>query len=121
MPCTCTRGNLGDRAQNSRLRGSLLALLVGLSASVVLLDSGAPAAYRWLLFAPFFAAAFGAYQGLFRTCSFAARQGVRLTDHGQEEVGSAEERARIRREGRNVLLGSIATAAAATAILVLLP
>jgi hypothetical protein len=121
MPCTCTRGNLGDRAQNQRLRGSLIALLVGLSLAVVLLDSGAPALYRWLLFPPFFAAAFGAYQGLFRTCGFAARQGMRLTDHGEEEVGDADERARMRREGRNVLLGSLATAAAATALLVFLP
>src|SRR5262245_16913631 len=121
MACTCTRGNLGDRAQNSRLRGSLIALLVGLSFCVVLLESGAPAVYRWSLFAPFFAAAFGAYQGLFRTCSFAARQGVRVTDQGEEAVGDPGERARMRREGRRVLLGSVATAAAATALVALLP
>ncbi|HTE53440.1 MAG TPA: hypothetical protein VK698_21445 [Kofleriaceae bacterium] len=119
MPCT--HGNLGANAQNRRLRMSLVALLVGLGLSVVMMQSGAPTAARWVLFFPFFSAAFGAYQGLYRTCSFAAHQGVRLADHGEEVVVDPAERDRMRREGRRVLIGSLATAAAATAMVVLLP
>jgi hypothetical protein len=117
----CTGGNLGCGAQNSRLRMSLVALSIGLGLSVVLMESGAPAFARAVLFFPFFIAAFGAYQGLFRTCSFAARQGLRLADHGEEVVSSPVERERMRREGRKVVLGSVATAVAATAMVVLLP
>ncbi len=119
MPCT--RGNLGANAQNRRLRMSILALLVGLVLSTVMLRSGAPAAARLVLFIPFFAAAFGAYQGLFRTCTFAARQGMRIDDHGEEVVVDRDERARMRSEGQRVLLGSIATAATATLMVALLP
>lgn len=119
MPCT--RGNLGANAQNRRLRGSILALFVGLVLSAVMLRSGAPAAARVVLFLPFFAAAFGAYQGLFRTCTFAARQGMRIDDHGEEVVVDPDERARMRTEGRRILLGSIATAATATLMVALLP
>lgn len=117
----CTRGNLGANAQNTRLRMSILALLVGLALSTVMLRSGAPAAARLILFIPFFGAAFGAYQGLFRTCTFAARHGMRIDDHGEEAVVDPDERARMRREGHRVLLGSIATAATATLMVVLLP
>lgn len=117
----CTRGNLGANAQNRRLRMSILALLVGLILSTVMLRSGVPAAGRLVLFFPFFAAAFGAYQGLFRTCNFAARHGLRIDDHGEEVVIDLAERARMRGEARRVLLGSIATAATATLMVALLP
>lgn len=117
----CTGGNLGCHAQNSRLRMSLFALSIALALSVVLMESGAPSLARAILFFPFFIAAFGAYQGLFRTCSFAARQGVRLADHGEEMVTSRQERDRMRREGRKVFLGSLATAVAATLAVVILP
>jgi hypothetical protein len=100
---------------------SLFALLIALALSVVLMESGAPAFARAVLFFPFFIAAFGAYQGLFRTCSFAARHGLRLADHGEEMVTSQPERDRMRREGRKVFLGSLATAVAATSMVVLLP
>lgn len=117
----CTHGNLGGDAQNQRLRMSIVALSVGLFLSVVLLESGLAAAYRGILFIPFFAAAFGAYQGLYRTCSFAARQGVRVTDQGEEVVANPAELDRMRSEGRKIVLSSVATAVAATLIVVLLP
>ena len=117
----CTHGNLGDQAQNRRLRGSLVALAVGLGLSILMLRAGIGTPLRLMLFLPFFVAAFGAYQGLFRTCNMAAREGVRLTDHGEEVVVDAAERARMCRDARKVLVSSLATAAAATAMMVLLP
>jgi hypothetical protein len=119
MPCT--HGNLGDHGQNQRLRGSVVALAVGLGLSVWMLGAGIGAPLRLLLFLPFFAAAFGAYQGLFRTCTKAARDGVRLADHGEEVVVDPAERAQMRRDGRKIVVSSLATAAAATAMMVLLP
>lgn len=118
---SCTHGNLGDQAQNLRLRGSLLALAIGLALSVLMLRAGIGTPLRLLLFLPFFVAAFGAYQGLFRTCTAAARQGVRLSDHGEEVVVDAAERARMCRDARKIMVSSLATAAAATAMMVLLP
>ena len=117
----CTHGNLGDRAQSQRLRMSLVLLSIALVLCVVLRETGVAPVYRSVLFIPFFASAFGAYQGLFRTCTVAARQGVRVTDQGEEVVADPAERGRMRAEGRKILLRSLATAAAATALVVLLP
>ncbi len=100
---------------------SLLFLAIALVLSVLLRESGVAAIVRSVLFIPFFASAFGAYQGLFRTCTVAARQGVRVTDQGEEVIADPAERSRRRVEGRRILLGSLATAAAATALVVLLP
>jgi len=117
----CTGSNLGDQGQNARLRLSLIALVVALALSVGLVESDAPPVLRAILFVPFFIAAFGAYQGLFRTCSFAARHGMCVTDQGAESVGDAAERDRLRRDGRKVVLSSFATALVATATAFLLP
>lgn len=118
MACS---GNLGDRAQNARLRMSLVFLALGLGLAVLLIRTDAAAGYRALLFVPFFGAAFGAYQGLFRTCTYAAKHGVRLTDEGEERMANPADLARVRKSGRAVILSSFLTAVMATLVIVLIP
>ncbi len=99
----------------------VVALGVGLLASVVVVRLGLPTGVRALVFVPFFVAAFGGYQGLYRTCSGAAAQGVRITEHGEERIVDPAERESARAEGRRVLWRSVLTAAAATLAIVLVP
>lgn len=115
----CSIGNLGDRAQNKRLRLGLLGLGPALVLAVLLVHWGVPPLLRaGILFIPFFFAAFGALQGLFRTCTYAASQDVRVTDVGEEKLLESGDRQRIRRDGRAVMVGSLLTASMATLLCV---
>jgi hypothetical protein len=113
---SCTHGNLGDRGQNNRMRMGIFGLVVGLTLTVIMIRADVAPIYRTLVFFPFFGAAFGAYQGLYRTCTFAAKQGVRETELGIEPVANPAERERARADGRRIVFNSFATAAAATAL-----
>lgn len=75
--------NLGARGQNVRLRLAVLSLAVALGACVVMtrLDE-VPRVYRLVTFVPFFFAAFGATQGLFRTCPRHSQKGTREGEDG---------------------------------------
>lgn len=114
----CSIGNLGDKAQNRRLRMGLVSVALGLVLAVVMVQTGASSLARLGLFVPFFFGAFGALQGLFRTCNGAASKDVRITDDGEEKLLESSDRERIRREGRMVVLGSFATAGMATLLCV---
>lgn len=117
----CTRGNLGDRAQNTRMRMGLIFLGLALLVAVWLIKIDASPFVRALLFIPFFAASFGAYQGLFRTCTYAAKLGVRESDAGVVPIADPNEILRARKDGRFVMISSFATALAATLVIVLIP
>jgi hypothetical protein len=112
----CTHGNLGDRAQNSRLRMALVFLSLSLILEVYLIRIDAEPLVRTVLFIPFFGAAFGAFQGLYRTCSYAAKEGMRVTDAGQEIVADSQERELFKKRGRTVMALSFMTAFAATTV-----
>jgi hypothetical protein len=99
----------------------VVALGVGLLASVLVVRLGVPTGLRAIVFVPFFVAAFGGYQGLYRTCTGAGEEGVRITDHGKEPIVDPGERASSRREGRRVLGRAVLTAAVATLAIVLVP
>lgn len=115
----CSIGNLGDRAQNRRLRLGLVVLGPALVLAVLLVHWGVPPLVRaGVLFIPFFIAAYGAFQGLFRTCTYAASQDVRVTDGGEEKLLETRDRERIRRDGRAVMVGSLLTASMATLLCV---
>jgi len=64
---TRRRGNLSERAAARRLRFGLLALAVALAAAVALAKTHFDPTWRLSLFVPFFFAAGGFYQGLYRT------------------------------------------------------
>jgi hypothetical protein len=99
----------------------VVALGVGLLASVAVVRLGVPTGARAIVFLPFFVAAFGGYQGLYRTCTGAGEQGVRITEHGEEPIVDPTERESARREGRRVLWRSVLTAAVATLAIVFVP
>ncbi len=99
----------------------LIFLSLSLLLAVYMIHAGVSPAVRGVLFVPFFAAAFGAYQGLFRTCTHAAKMGVRLTDQGDEPMASPDDLKRSRRDSRKVLIGSIATALVATLVVAAIP
>ena len=50
-----------------------------------------------------------------------AAQGLRATDEGAEKIANPDERARIWKLGRTVILSAVATAFAMTALVALLP
>ena len=60
-------GNLSPRAANVRVRYGLFALSLALAVAVALAKVEVRFEWRVLLFLPFFFAASGFYQGLYRT------------------------------------------------------
>lgn len=114
----CSIGNLGDKAQNTRLRMGLVGLGSALLLAVLLVQLEVPAIARVALFVPFFLGAYGAFQGLFRTCTHAASQNVRVTDAGEEKLLENRDRERIRRDSKMVMLTSFLTASMATVVCV---
>ena len=59
--------NLSSGASSKRLRGGVVLLGIALMIAVTLVHTGVHPAWRLLLFLPFWAAAQGFYQGLYRT------------------------------------------------------
>lgn len=114
----CSIGNLGDKAQNRRLRMGLIGLGFALLLAVFLVQLGVPAVARVGLFVPFFLGAYGAFQGLFRTCTYAASQNMRVTDAGEEKLLENRDRERLKRDGKMVMVGSVLTASMATVLCV---
>ena len=62
-----TPGNLSPGAASRRLRAGVAVLGIALICAVVMVNTGVHAGWRALLFLPFFIAASGFYQGLYRT------------------------------------------------------
>ena len=60
-------GNLSARPTAARLRGGVVFLALALILAVALVYAQVPWAYRLLLFLPFFVAANGFFQALYRT------------------------------------------------------
>jgi hypothetical protein len=60
-------GNLSPLGSSRRLRASVVLLAIGLALGVVLVESGASAWWRLVLFAPFFLSSWVLFQGLYRT------------------------------------------------------
>ncbi len=114
----CSIGNLGDKAQNNRLRMGLIGLGLALLLAVVLVQLGVPTIARVGLFVPFFFGAYGAFQGLFRTCTYAASQNMLVTDAGEEKLLESRDRERTKRDAKMVMLGSVVTASMATVLCV---
>lgn len=61
------QGNLSARPTATRLRGGVVALALALAVAVALVYFETPWTYRLLLFLPFFVAANGFFQALYRT------------------------------------------------------
>jgi hypothetical protein len=60
-------GNLSPVAASNRLRGGVIMLTLGLVMGIIFAKTEIHLGYRALLFLPFFLAANGFYQGLYRT------------------------------------------------------
>lgn len=114
--------NLGQRGQNARLRLGVIGLAVALALSVTLDRMGVSPLWRLVTFVPFFVAAYGGLQGLFRTCPSHARQGTRESDSGAPLPQSDERtKAASRRWSRLILAMSLGFALAASLLVSLLP
>ena len=93
-----------------------------LLGTVLVVQSSLHWAWRLPLFLPFFFAAFGAWQGLFRICPGMAFKGVRETPSGIEgPVQCESDLCAARQAARTVVLGALVTAVVSTAIVVFLP
>jgi len=118
MAAVTQRGNLDVRAQNSQLRGGLVALAMALALTAFLARVDGAGAYRWLGFLPFLVAVNGVLAAFYRTCGITAFAGRRMTAEGVEVVADREELAAQRRVGLRVLAMSVVLAGAATALFV---
>ncbi len=113
--------NLRTSGQNARLRMGVVMLAVSLVLSVVLVRADVPRVWRLALFIPFFMAAVGAWQGLYRTCPMMVREGTKESEHGDARVVDPEQLRGARKLAFRVLLGSMCTALLSTALVTALP
>lgn len=113
--------NLEDSGQNRRLRLGAIMLAVSLVLSVAVVQADLATPWRLGLFVPFFFAAFGAWQGLYRTCPGLVHQGCRETCSGPSKVADPSQLKAARRLAARVVGGSLVTALMATTLVVLLP
>lgn len=115
-------GNLASTGQNMRLRMGGMMLLVALGAAVALVQTDVARGWRMVLFVPFFLAAFGAWQGLYRTCPGMVNRGMREDERGDAEpIRRADDLRGVRRDAYKVLGGTVVTALAATLLVLLVP
>lgn len=113
--------NLEDRGQNLRLRFGALMLAVSLGLSVALVQADVGRVWRLALFVPFFFAAFGAWQGLYRTCPGLVMEGLRETCDGPAKMADPSQLGAARKLAWRVILGALAAAGLATALVTLIP
>lgn len=115
--------NLETYGQNGRLRMGVFFLAVGLVMALGFEVYGASRGWRLSLFVPFFMGAFGAFQGLYRTCPTLAAKGTRegVAPGNEERVINSADVERSRRLSRKVLAFSLINAVLATSVFVFLP
>lgn len=115
--------NLETYGQNGRLRMGVFFLAIGLAMALGFEVYGASRGWRLSLFIPFFMGAFGAFQGLYRTCPSLAAKGTRegVGPGNEERVINSADLERSRRLSRKVLAFSVINAVLATSVFVLLP
>jgi hypothetical protein len=111
------RGNLGEEAQNWRLRAGIAALAVALALAAAIDHAGLSRGYWIALAAPFLVASGGITMGLFRTSVRLAARGMRDYGAGPERIKSPSELAGVRRRARRVGLIAVAAALVATGLL----
>jgi hypothetical protein len=118
-PCRST--NLGPADQDWRLRLGVGWFGISLVLAVALAKLGVAAPWRLLLALPFFVAVFLVTQALGKTCSFMAAKGLRASEDGPEAIADPNERAAVRRRGRQVVLMSAALALVAASLFSVFP
>ena len=116
-----TAVNIGPSEQRVRLIMGAASLLFGLVAAGVLAYVGVSRWWRLLLIIPFYNAALGIFQANRKTCVMMAGQGYRKMGPRLEKVKDAAEDAELRRQARTIFILSAISAAALTALSLLLP
>lgn len=111
--------NLDSSGVEMRLKGALASFGLALLLAVVLRYFGLSPWTLGVLVVPFFMSAWLSFQGLFRTCTVMAKNGVRDVGDGQERVANPVERAQLALRGRTVMLLAVSTALLATLSMIL--
>ncbi|MGF1509458.1 MAG: hypothetical protein ACFB9M_08150 [Myxococcota bacterium] len=114
--------NLGEKGTNQRLRVAILMVTVGLGLACWMVQADLPWLARIVCFVPFFLAALGATQGLFRTCPMHALKRTKEDDRGRTDpVMSPEEWRAAKKLARQVWMTSLFLATMATLSVLVLP
>jgi hypothetical protein len=108
--------NIGPRERRRRmLMGIAMALLVA-GAAGWLVASGAPRAWRVLVFVPAWIGALDVLQVRASTCVLLAARGARNMDSGNEPIADPAELTRVRAQARSVHARSALAALGVTAL-----
>jgi hypothetical protein len=113
--------NIGQSARNLRFGGSTLLVGLGLAWTLFVVEANLPRPLLVLAFGPFTGACLMFYQAAYRTCVYRAFHRQRVTELGVEPVANPEQVQRDLRRARSVVGVSIASAAALTGLLFLIP
>jgi hypothetical protein len=113
--------NIGPAERRKRLRFGFLLLGIGVVLAAVLLSTGAARAWRLVVLLPLWSAAVGFVQVRDKTCVRLAAQNQRNMDDGPQTITDPAELAQVRRQARRVHIQSFVLAAAATALVLMLP
>jgi hypothetical protein len=112
--------NIGPAERRKRVVVGVVGLAISLALLVFFIASGKPRTLRLVLFVPWLFGAFGVFQAIESTCVALAARNQRNLDSGVEAIPDAERDA-IQRRARKVYIESLAAAALATLVSLLLP
>ncbi len=113
--------NISQSSRNLRLRGSILLVGVGLLWTLFVVKAALPRPLLVLAFGPFTGGSLMFFQAAYRTCVYRAFHRQRVTELGVERVANPEQVQTDLRRARSVVGMSLASAAALTALLFLIP
>jgi len=108
--------NIAGGEVTKRQMVALAGLLLSFGLFFAMTMSGAPRAYRLVLFFPLFFTAFGFFQAKKNHCVILGMKGVRNMGHGEEPLTDAALKERLRSESFRILLLSLSLTAALTAV-----
>lgn len=118
-PVVCE--NIGPRERAKRFWSGVVFGVAGLGLSAALLATHVEYAWRLTAFVPFAMAGFGFFQAREHTCVANVARKVRNMDDGDKPVTDARDIRQLALQARRVYVQALASAAALTVILLLLP
>jgi len=113
--------NIGPRERAKRMRFGVAAGVVAAGLGVVLVATNAPRITRLTVFVPLVIAGLGVFQARERTCVANVARGVRNMDDGDKPVTDDGDVRQLALQGRRVYVQAFGSAAALTALLLILP
>lgn len=114
-----SNANIGPEGRRRRLVLGIAMLAASVVLALIFIFNGWSRPWRLLLFLPIFFGMLGLIQARQKTCALLAELGVCDMDSGERKIDDVAVRSRLKVRGRGILVKSVLSAAALTALILL--